>query len=347
LINVPESPLKHGVVLPNFREVATNYHLWAPLAYIVFTLLLIDGTESLATIAAVDKIDPYRRRSDPDRTLNAMGICNVCSSMAGGLTIIPGIVKSTANIIGGGRTQWANFFNACCLLSFLCFGRELINLVPTTVLASILVFIGYKLCRPKVWAEVAQVGTEQLFIFTVTVLVTVTTDLLIGIAAGLALELVMSLWYVSLWHTLRDHALGIAKPNLQTRFVSLFRNPVTRRDSEDGEYHLHVDGPLVCFNMFHLMRELGRRPEGTREVHLHLSHLVPLVDHTTCDSLRHYLEDFNSNEDGPYLAIDGWDRVLPLSKHETGMRVALVSADSIGAAMLGERERELLADSTD
>ncbi len=347
LINVPESPLKHGVVLPNFREVATNYRLWAPLAYLVLTLLLIDGTESLATIAAVDKIDPYRRRSDPDRTLNAMGVSNVCSSMFGGLTIIPGIVKSTANIIGGGRTQWANFFNACCLLTFLCFGRELINLVPTTVLASILVFIGYKLCRPKVWAEVAQVGAEQLFIFTVTVLVTVTTDLLIGIAAGLALELVMSLWYVSLWHTLRDHTLGIAKPKLQTRFLSLFRNPVTRRESEDGEYHLHVGGPLVCFNMFHMMRELGRRPEGTREVCLHLSNLVPLVDHTTCDSLHHYLEDFNSSEDGPCLAIDGWDRMLPLSKHETGMRVALASAESNGSEVLVERERELLADSTD
>jgi MFS superfamily sulfate permease-like transporter len=289
----------------------------------------------------VDKIDPYRRRSDPDRTLNAMGVSNVCSSLFGGLTIIPGIVKSTANIIGGGRTQWANFFNACCLLTFLVFGRELINLVPTTVLASILVFIGFKLCRPKVWMKVSQVGTEQLLIFATTVFVTVTTDLLIGIAAGLALELAMSLWYVSLWHTLRDHALGIAKPGLRTRFASLFRNPVTRREAEGGVYHLQVDGPLVCFNMFHMIRELGREPEGTREVRLHLSPLVPLVDHTTCESLRHYLEDFNSGDDGQRLTIEGWDRMLPLSKHEAGMRVALVSADSVEFA--AHAERELLA----
>ena len=90
-----------------------------PLAYIVIPLLLIDGTESLATIAAVDKIDPYRRRSDPDRTLLAMGVSQHVLEPLGGLTIIPGIVKSTANIMGGGRTQWANFFNACFLSSFL------------------------------------------------------------------------------------------------------------------------------------------------------------------------------------------------------------------------------------
>ena len=145
-------------MLLNFAGVFTNYRLWVPLAYIVVTLLLIDGTESLATITAVDKLDDDRRRiPNPDRTLLAMGVCNVCASLAGGLTIIPGIVKSTANIIGGGRTQWANFYNACFLLSFLFLGRDLINMVPMAVLASILVYIGFKLCRPKVWWKVAQV----------------------------------------------------------------------------------------------------------------------------------------------------------------------------------------------
>src|SRR5262249_26887313 len=66
LINVPESPLKHGIVMPDFATVFSHSPLWLPVAYIVFVLLLIDGTESLATILAVDKIDPYKRRSDPD-----------------------------------------------------------------------------------------------------------------------------------------------------------------------------------------------------------------------------------------------------------------------------------------
>ena len=92
LINVPDS-LKRGVVFPQFGDAFSHAALWFPLAYLVVTLLLIDGTESLATIAAVDKLDVYRRRSDPDRTLLAMGVSNGASSLLGGLTIIPGIVK--------------------------------------------------------------------------------------------------------------------------------------------------------------------------------------------------------------------------------------------------------------
>ncbi len=202
LIDVPEAPLKNGIVLPHFGEMFSHSHMWPELAYMVILLLLIDGTESLATIMAVDKLDPYRRRSNPDRTLQAMGVSNVASSMLGGLTIIPGIVKSTANIIGGGRTQWANFYNACFLLIMLVFAREWINMVPKTILASILVFIGFKLCRPKVWRHVAHIGMEQLAIFTTTVLVTVTTDLLIGIGAGVAMKLVLNLWYVGLAYRL-------------------------------------------------------------------------------------------------------------------------------------------------
>ncbi len=189
LIQVPEAPLANGIVLPDFAGIAGDSSLWLSLAMLVVTLVLIDGTESLATIAAVDKLDPYRRKSDPDRTLSSMGVLNVASSVLGGLTIIPGIVKSTANILGGGRTQWANFYNACFLLTFLIFGRDLINAVPTCVLASILVFIGYKLCRPKVWIHMARIGKEQLAIFATTVLVTVTTDLLIGIGVGVGMKL--------------------------------------------------------------------------------------------------------------------------------------------------------------
>jgi carbonic anhydrase len=330
LINVPDS-LEHGIVFPQFGEAFTDAALWLPLAYLVVTLLLIDATESLATIAAVDNIDPYRRRSDPDRTLLAMGVSNGASSVFGGLTIIPGMVKSTANVLAGGRTQWANFYNACFLLAFVLLGRYVIDMVPMAVLGAILVFIGYKLCKPAVWLKVARVGTEQFVVFVSTLLVTVTTDLLIGIIAGVVLELVLNLWYVGLWHTLRNGSES-AKPNFAVRFLSLFRNPVSERESDGGDYHLYLDGPLVCFNLFHVIRELGQLPADTQAVHLHLSSRVPLVDHTTGESLRYFLEEFSGQDRSPGLVIEGWDHMRPLSKHETSTRIGLTSVEELGAA---------------
>ena len=339
LIAVPANLLEHGIVLPNFSKALGNYHFWLPVVYLVFLLVLIDGTESLATIYAVDKIDPYHRRSDPDRTLLAMGVSNMCSSAIGGLTIIPGIVKSTANIMGGGRTQWANFFNACFLLTLLIFGRDLINMVPKAVLASILAYVGFKLCRPKVWVKVAHIGFEQLLVFTTTVLVTVTTDLLIGIFAGIAMELVIRMWYLGLWSSLGDHDSPEAvSPGLLTNFLSLFRNPVTRRVLDGEKYRLFVNGPLVCFNIFHMIRELGNLPPASRAVFLHLSPTVPLIDHTTFEYL-HYLElDLASRSEPANLRIDGWDHLRPLSKHESSDRVALVSTKNIDEIARTEEE---------
>ncbi len=149
LINIPAEPFKHGIVMPNFQGLFTNHSLWWALFTTVLTLTLIDGVESLATIAAIDKIDPFRRKSDPNKTLNAMGISNMCSSMAGGLTIIPGGVKSTTAILAGARTQWANFYNACFLIIYLLLGRNLINMMPYAALGAIVLYTGLQAVRTQ------------------------------------------------------------------------------------------------------------------------------------------------------------------------------------------------------
>ena len=191
----------------------------------------------------------------------------MASSILGGLTIIPGIVKSTANILGGGRTQWANFYNACFLLTFLVFGRDLINMVPTCVLASILVFVGYKLCGPKVWKHVATIGKEQFAIFAVTVFVTVTTDLLIGIGVGVAMK-----YGLCLWNHLADAVVRPSNPRgLAALLADPFRNPVTDRAVRGGVYDLYLGRPVVCFNLFHLIREMDRIPPDASAVRLHMT----------------------------------------------------------------------------
>jgi MFS superfamily sulfate permease-like transporter len=318
LINVPESPLANGIVLPDFMSVLGNQSLWLSAGVLLVTLVLIDGTESLATIAAVDKLDPYRRKSDPDRTLSAMGVSNFASSMLGGLTIIPGIVKSTANILGGGRTQWANFYNACFLLAILIFGRSLINMVPTAVLASILVFIGYKLCKPKVWLHMAHIGKEQFIIFATTVVVTVSTDLLIGIAAGVAMKFALCLWYSA---TAASDAAG-ENGGWLTRLTDLVRNPVGRREFANGTYGLYLERPLVCFNLFHLIREMDRIPGEAKAVNLHITDRVTMIDHTTCENLFHYIEQHSSDNGRPRLDVKGLDDLHSTSHDKTCIRLA-------------------------
>src|SRR4029077_16062290 len=90
---------------------------------------------------------------------------------------------------------WANFYNACFLLLFLFVGSNVINLMPKTVLAAVLIFTGYKLCKPAVWRHVAQIGSEQLLVFTFTVVMTLATDLLWGIFGGIGFKLLITIWF--------------------------------------------------------------------------------------------------------------------------------------------------------
>jgi len=126
----PANLFEHGIVFPHFAEAFSRPDLYWAFLLTIITLVLIDGTESLATIQAIDKIDPFKRKSDPNVTLRAMGVSNTASSLLGGLTIIPGGMKSTTNMLVGGRTLWANFYYACFQLIFLLFATTLINQIP-------------------------------------------------------------------------------------------------------------------------------------------------------------------------------------------------------------------------
>ncbi|MDR3636337.1 MAG: SulP family inorganic anion transporter [Isosphaeraceae bacterium] len=322
LVQLPDKPFEHGLVLPNFLGVLADHTLWGAIFTTVLTLTLIDGVESLATIAAVDKIDPFRRKSNPNRTLFAMGVSNMCSSMAGGLTIIPGGVKSTACIVGGGRTQWANFYNAMFLIFYIAVGRNVINMMPLSALGAIVIYTGYKLCAPKVWKHIAHIGGEQLFVFTATVLATLTTDLLWGIAVGMLVKLALEIWMASRVERPEGRE-GLAFRVLRygKQAVELFRNPVVQSVSTPEGYHLYFARPLVCFNALHLSRALEQIPASASAVYFHVTDLVTLVDHTTTTTLLEFIEDFKASGRG-VAKILGLERLNARSHDRRCMRTS-------------------------
>jgi carbonic anhydrase len=250
-----------------------------------------------------------------------MGISNICSSLAGGLTIIPGGVKSTVCIMTGGRTLWANFYNAVFLLVFLFLAKDLINMIPLTALAAVVFYIGYKLCAPKVWRHVAHIGSEQLLVFSITVLATLSTDLLIGIFVGMAAKLILSTAFT--WAAAQgadSRSFGGRLAQLGRSVGVLFRSPVVRTEMVDGVYHLHFDGPMVCFNALAIQGALADIPDDVRGVHIHLLDGITLIDHTSCDYLLKFVQEFKDSGRG-LIEVSGLGRLFMRSHHESCMRV--------------------------
>lgn len=308
LISVPANPLS-GLQLPAFGQLVNSPDLWKAALIGFVTLTLIDGVESLATAQAVDRIDPFKRKSQPNRVLRAMGISNLVSSLLGGLTVIPGGVKSKTCIEAGGRTLWANFANAVFLLAFLFVAPGLVSLIPKAALGAILIYTGWKMAHPRIAREVRSIGLEQLALYLLTIAVTLLTDLLIGVLAGTAAKLLI----VLVRSRLEPKAVN---PVL---LANLFRDPVVGAHELGGVLTLEVGRPLVCFNAYKLIERLdrARTAGGLREVVLEVGAGTPLIDHTALDAVEAAIESATERP----LRIVGLESLEALSGHHSAMRV--------------------------
>ena len=324
LITMPESILEGGITMPAFGEVFTRPELWWGILVVVITLTLIDGVESLATIKAVDKIDPFQRKSDPNVTLRAMGISNSLSSIFGGLTIIPGGIKSRTNIDAGGRTLWANFYNATFLLIFLFIATDFIAMVPLAAIASILIYVGWKLCEYKVFTKTYAVGRDQLIIFVVTIFAILSTDLLSGILIGVAAEVVILLYllmpsfrYVLSGRLTMKRSLCLLWGN----FKGLFTSPVinVKEQERDGIRHYEMTiSSLVCFNLLPLDKLLSSLPDK-EGVTLIVTESGRIIDHTAMEYLYQFQDE--CVRDGRVFELIGVENFSQFTKHSLSARM--------------------------
>ena len=108
----------------------------------------------------MDKLDPYKRITPLNRELKAQGIGNLLAGMLGGLPLTSVIVRSSANVSSGGKTKLSAIFHGFLLLLTVAFIPGLLNLIPLSALAAILLVIGYKLTKPVLFIEAYKKGYD-------------------------------------------------------------------------------------------------------------------------------------------------------------------------------------------
>ena len=173
---------------PNFNAIS-NPDVWV----VAFTIALVASLETLLCVEATDKIDPHKNVTPTNRELLAQGTGNIISGLIGGLPITQVIVRSSANIQSGGRTKMSAIIHGLFLLISVILIPDLLNKIPLSVLAAVLLIVGYKLAKPALFLQMYKLGWKQFIPFTVTVSGIVFIDLLYGIGLGLIVGIVVIL----------------------------------------------------------------------------------------------------------------------------------------------------------
>ena len=223
--------------LPNFMAI-TNVEVWI----VAFTIALVASLETLLCVEATDKIDPHKNVTPTNRELLAQGTGNIISGMIGGLPITQVIVRSSANIQSGGRSKLSTILHGFLLLISVILIPRLLNMIPLSVLAAILLVVGYKLAKPSLFRKMYGLGWKQFIPFTVTVVGIVFTDLLKGISLGLLVGIVVIL----------------IKSFQNSHFLHI-------EDKSDGNHRVKMTlaEEVTFFNKGAILKELDSLPKDT------------------------------------------------------------------------------------
>ena len=297
LVTVPFN-LFGAITFPDFGVFLNSETLPAALGWVLM-FALIGSLESLLSAKAVDMLDPHKRKTNLDRDLWAVGVGNMAASLIGGLPMISEIVRSKANIDNQAKTRFANMWHGVFLLGFVALLPGLIHNIPRAALAAMLVFTGFRLASPSEFRSVYRVGREQLIIFATTLVAVLATDLLIGIAIGIATKFAI--------HMINGVPLR-----------SLFVPTLEFDEASETEVNVHAGDSAVFSNWIGFRRQVVEKSlKQGKNCTVDFSE-VHLIDHSVMEKL-HELEGEFARE-GIELNVVGMDHHQPFSRHPMAAR---------------------------
>ncbi len=169
---------------PDFTFI-TNPAVWTS----AMTLAIVASLETLLGIEAVDKLDTLKRVTPTNRELKAQGVGNMISGLIGGLPLTSVVVRSSANVMAGAKSKMSTIIHGLMLLVSVMFIPKILNTIPLSALAAILIFTGYKLAKVGLFKDFYRKGLDQFVPFAVTIVAILLTDLLVGIVVGILVGL--------------------------------------------------------------------------------------------------------------------------------------------------------------
>jgi MFS superfamily sulfate permease-like transporter len=297
LVNVPGNLLA-AVTTPDFSVFTTVSTRLAAIWWVAM-FAVVGSVESLLSARAIDTLDPWKRKTDMNRDLLAVGVANMAAAAIGGLPMISEIVRSKSNIDNGARTRFAGWWHGIFLLAFVALAPALVHMIPLSALAAMLVYTGFRLASPREFINIFKMGSEQLLIFVTTIVGVLATDLLVGVGIGILLKFVI-------------HAINGVPIN------SFFKPFLKVMPIDDQTVQIDASGSAVFTNWIPFRRQIEQLGlVQNNNVIVNLAG-TELVDHSVMSKLHELALDFE--QAGLRLDVVGLESHRQLSAHPHATR---------------------------
>ncbi|MFA7482118.1 MAG: SulP family inorganic anion transporter [Vulcanimicrobiota bacterium] len=268
-VSVP-SAIGDFVKIPQFGGLES---MSLSFLFSVVALAFIASAETLLCTTATDALHDGER-ADYNKELKAQGIGNMVCGVLGALPMTGVIVRSSANIKAGGETRNSAILHGVWLAAFVLLIPGVLAYIPTASLAAILVYIGYKLIDVQAIKNLSAYSRWEVAVYGLTLTAIVTTDLLTGVLAGIALSIFRTVY--SLCHLdVRIDKLGAGKVEVNlsgaATFLSLPKISAQLETIEKGrEVIVHLDKLLfldhACLELIKEFQRLYERQGGKVEM---------------------------------------------------------------------------------
>ncbi len=250
------------------------------------SIAMVASIETLLSLEATDKLDPYKRSSPGNRELKAQGIGNMVSGFIGGLPITQVVVRSSANINSGGKTKMSAIIHGIILLLSAIFIPRYLNYIPLSGLAAILILVGYKLSKVSLYKGMYQLGWSQFVPFVVTIIAILSTDLLKGIGIGMLVAyfvIIRENYKNSFKFLSKDHDPGSAIRMELSNMVTFINKGVlvSAFNELPDKSHLIIDGSKTehfDYDVLELIHEFKMHKASQRKIIVELVNIPDLPE---------------------------------------------------------------------
>lgn len=250
------------------------------------TILAVLGSiDSLLTSVIADNMTKTKHNSN--RELIGQGIGNAIAAIFGGIPGAGATKGTVVNINSGGRTRVSGTIHGLVLLAVLLGLGKLAGYIPLSVLAGLLIPIGFKIVDTKGLKHLLRVPRADAIVLIIVLLMTTFGSLIQAVGVGLLLA---SLLFMKRSSDISEEGLNVGtlagfdgeKPwQDEKEFYEAYKDKV---------YIKHLYGPLFFGFTSHFQDEIKNIPDDVKALIIRMDR-VPYIDQSGLYALENAVLD--------------------------------------------------------